>query len=131
MNLLPEQRDLALIVVATALMWLPYTLALIARGGLTAAMGNRVAVPELPAWSERAKRAHANAVENLVLFAPLVLIGTVVVPGAPMIAAAARVYLVARLVHYAVYVAGIPVIRTIAFFVAWGATLAIAWSLFV
>lgn len=124
-----EQRDLVYVAVATALMWIPYTLALIARGGLMAAMGNRDTATTLPAWAERARRAHANAAENLVLFAPLLLLASVVIPGDAAVVIAARVYLVARLVHYGVYVAGVPVIRTLAFFAGWGATVAIALAL--
>lgn len=129
MTLLPEQRDLALVVAATALMWIPYTLALIARGGLMAAMGNREAAPELPAWAQRAKRAHANAVENLVLFAPLLILASLVMPGRAAVLTMAHIYLAARLVHYAAYVAGIPGVRTLAFFAGWGATAGIALEL--
>ncbi len=125
MTLQPEQKTLVLVLAVTALMWLPYTVALILRGGLMAAMGNRDTAPALPAWAERARRAHANAVENLVLFAPAVLVATFVNPAAPTVEAAARVYLIARLVHYAVYVAGVPVIRTLAFVTGWAATLVI------
>lgn len=126
MVLTPEQRDLTLVVVATALMWLPYTIALILSGGLMAAMGNRDTPAILPPWAQRAKRAHANAVENLVLFAPLVLVAGIMAPGAPAVSAAARVYLLARVLHYAVYVAGLPVVRTLAFVTGWAATLALA-----
>lgn len=128
MTLLPEQRDLAWVVTATALMWLPYTLSLIGRGGLMAAMGNRDAVPTLPAWAERAKRAHANAVENLVVFAPLVLLAALLEPANHVVALAARAYLVARLLHYLFYVAGIPVLRTLAFFAGWCATATVAFE---
>ena len=125
MTLLPEQETFSLVVAMTALMWLSYTVALILRGGLMAAMGNRDAVPALPAWAERAKRAHGNAVENLVLFAPAVLGAAFVDPASPIVIAATHVYLVTRLVHYAVYVAGVPVVRTLAFVTGWGATLVI------
>lgn len=129
MSLLPEQRDLALVVAATALMWIPYTLALIARGGLMAAMGNRDIAPDIPAWAQRAKRAHANAVENLALFAPLLILASLVIPGDSLVLTMARVYLAARLVHYAAYVAGVPGVRTLAFVVGWGATAGIALEL--
>jgi len=39
---------------------------------------------------------------------------------------ASQVYLGARLVHYVVYAAGVPVVRTLAFMVGVAATLAIA-----
>lgn len=125
MTLLPEQRDLALVVALTAIMWLPYTIALIARAGFMGAMGNRSSVPALPAWAERAKRAHANAVENLILFAPAVILAGNVRPGSPAVGLAAEIYLLSRIVHWIVYVAGVPVVRTLAFAVGWVATIAI------
>lgn len=129
--LLPAAYDLAVVTTATALMWVPYTLALMGKGGLMGAMGNRTETVPLPAWAERARRAHANAVENLALFAPLVLLAILVKPADAMVATAAHVYLIARLVHYAVYVAGIPVVRTLAFVTGWGATVAIALAILV
>ncbi len=129
MTLLPEQRDLVFVVAATALMWIPYTVALMVRGDPMAAMGNHDDLPALPAWVERARRAHANAVENLVIFAPLLLLAPAAGPGATAVALAARGYLIARLVHYFVYLAGVPVIRTLAFLTGWGATIAVATTL--
>jgi uncharacterized MAPEG superfamily protein len=125
MTLAPGQTDLALVTMATAMMWLPYTIAMIARGGLMAAMGNRDGAPDLPPWAQRARRAHANAVENLILFAPLLLLATSIGADAALVALAARIYLIARLFHYVVYAAGLPVVRTLAFVVGWAATVAL------
>jgi hypothetical protein len=41
----------------------------------------------------------------------------------------AQIYVVARLAHYVIYVAGIPVVRTLAFLAGACATLAIAMAL--
>jgi len=62
----------------TALLWIPYILKLLSEQGVTNALmdGEHVAPPRA-AWAQRAKRAHTNAVENLVVFAPLVLAGNV------------------------------------------------------
>jgi uncharacterized MAPEG superfamily protein len=46
-----------------------------------------------------------------------------------VLATAAEVYFFARLTHYVVYAAGIPVLRTLAYFVGLGATLAVLWTL--
>jgi len=126
MTTLPAYRDLALVILFTGLMWIPYTLALIARGGLGAATGNRDAPTELPAWAGRAKRAHANAVENLVLFAPALLGAVALGADTQVVAQAAHVYLAARIVHYLAYVAGIPFVRTLAFVRGLVATLYLA-----
>ncbi len=130
MKLSPELYVLTLTVVATVLMWAPYILARILTHGLGGAMANPdpVARPD-PAWADRARRAHANAVENLVVFAPLVLTAAVVGVSTPVTVLAAQVYLGARLVHYGVYTLGIPVVRTLAFGVGVAATLAIAVAL--
>ncbi|MGB0507709.1 MAG: MAPEG family protein, partial [Pikeienuella sp.] len=62
---------------------------------------------------------HKNAVENLVVFAPLVLAAHIVGTNSEMTATAAMVYFLARLVHYVVYVMAVPVVRTLAFAVGW------------
>ena len=42
--------------------------------GLAPLAGNRDNVPEITGWTGRAQRAHRNMLENLVLFAALVLL---------------------------------------------------------
>ncbi|KAJ54693.1 hypothetical protein ACMU_16390 [Actibacterium mucosum KCTC 23349] len=114
---------LTLILLATALMAFPYVLNRIAVRGLAGAMANPGTEDRaLSAWADRAKAAHGNAIENLVVFAPALLAveATGLANGATAIAAS--LYLVARVVHYIVYTMGIPVIRTLAFFGGWGAT---------
>lgn len=130
MKLTPELYCLTLVAAATVLMWIPYTLARIATRGPVATFANPLPthVPD-PAWAERARRAHANAAENLAVFAPLVLIAALVDVSTPATVLAAEVYVAARLVHYAVYAAGIPVVRTLAFVAGVGATLVFAAAL--
>jgi uncharacterized MAPEG superfamily protein len=130
MKLTPELYFLTLVATATMLMWIPYTLARIVRWGAPAAMANpdHAKRPD-PVWAQRARLAHANAVENLAVFAPLVLIAAASGTSTPATIIAAKVYLAARLVHYVVYAAGIPVVRTLAFVVGFGATLVFAAAL--
>ena len=78
---------------------------------------------------DRARRAHANAVENLAVFAPLVLIATVIGLSTPITSAAAWTYVVARLAHYIIYAAGIPVLRTLAFLAGACSTIVIGMAL--
>jgi uncharacterized MAPEG superfamily protein len=124
MKFTSELYFLTLVALATALMWIPYVMARILTGGLMAAMANPDPVlrPD-PAWAQRARMAHANAIENLAVFAPLVLIAYAIGASTPGTVLAAKLYLAARLVHYIVYAAGIPVIRTLAFLVGIGAML--------
>ena len=120
----PELYCLIIISLATLLMWIPYTVARIFTRGLMAALRHPdPSYPPDPAWAERARRAHANAIENLAVFAPLVLIAALAGVSTPATVFAAQLYLAVRLVHYVVYAAGIPVVRTLAFVVGAGATL--------
>ena len=130
MKLTPELHALTLVVVATALMWVPYVLARILTRGVWAAMANPDPSqrPD-PAWAERAKRAHANAIENLAVFAPLVLIAAHLGVSTPATVMASQVYLGARLLHYVVYTAGIPVVRTLAYLAGVVATLMFATAI--
>lgn len=129
MKLTPELYSLTLVATATVLMWIPYMLArILIRGPVrTLANPDSAFVPD-PTWAERARRAHANAAENLVVFAPLVIVATLIGAGTPMTAAASQVYLGARLVHYIVYTAGIPIIRMLAFVAGAGVTLVITFA---
>jgi uncharacterized MAPEG superfamily protein len=127
MKLTPELYVLAAVATLTVLMWIPYMSARILTRGPTRTLANPdPAFPSDPAWAERARRAHANAVENLAVFAPLVLILALIGVSTPATIAASKIYLGARFIHYIVYAAGIPVVRTLAFVVGVGATLVIA-----
>ena len=130
MLLKPELQALTVVSGLTILMWLPYTLARIRTRGAAATMANPSPdMPRDPDWGERARRAHANAVENLVVFAPVVLVAALAEVSTPVTVAAAWTYVGARIVHYLVYAAGIPVVRTLAFAVGVFATLAIVAAL--
>ena len=131
---------LVLSAIATMLMPLPYVFEAITRLGLIPAGGyskDRTSggferPGETPAaWAERAYRAHRNAVENLAVLAILVLTAHVAnnAPALALVAQAAKVYFFARLAHYVIYTAGIPMLRTLAFFVALGALLVMAYAL--
>jgi uncharacterized MAPEG superfamily protein len=65
----------------------------------------------------------------LAVFAPLVLVAALIGVSTPATVGAAKLYLGARLAHYVVYAAGIPVVRTLAFVVGVGATLVFAAAL--
>ena len=69
-----ELKYLAIVAALTAVMWVPYILNRLAVRGIADAVG----YPENPKpqapWAIRLQKAHGNAVENLVVFAALVLI---------------------------------------------------------
>mgnify|MGYP000959100373 CR=1 FL=1 len=109
--LTPELYWLTLTCLMTGLFWVPYILQLILQLGPVRAIWDPTgAHPHDADWALRAKRAHYNAVENLVVFAPLVLVVTLTGTGTPLTATAAAAYLVLRLAHYLIHTAALPVI---------------------
>lgn len=80
--------------------------------GLPTLAGNRENLPELTGWVGRAKRAHLNMLENLVLFAALVLVAHVAGKSNAMTVLGAQLFFWARLAYAIVYIAGIPWLRT-------------------
>jgi uncharacterized MAPEG superfamily protein len=111
---------LTLSVVLTGVLWLPYMADRIRVRGLMGAMDNpKPRAKTQSDWAQRLYFAHTNAVDNLVLFAPLVLILDSRNISTTTTAIACAVYFWARLVHAVVYAAGITVLRTLAFAVAW------------
>ncbi len=121
---------LTLTTLMTGLFWVPYILDRIAVRGLMGALANPSPkdLPQSP-WAERAIKAHYNAVENLVVFAALVLTAHALGISSGLTGAAAVIYFFARLIHFLVYTAGIPVARTLAFAVGWLAQMAFALSI--
>ncbi|MCG2631164.1 MAPEG family protein [Bradyrhizobium sp. WYCCWR 13023] len=114
----------------TALFWVPYVLNRIVAVGLGGALaGGAPDSGKLADWAQRAARAHGNAIENLAIFAPIVLIAHVLGISSAATKAAVVVYFFARLAHYLVYAAGIPAARTLTFTAGWLAQIAIIASI--
>src|ERR1051325_4421604 len=107
---------LILIVAMTGLLWVPYILDRIMVRGTMGAMANP-SPNDRPqsAWAQRMNAAHANTVENLVVFAPLVLTAQALNIHTGSTAFAFALFFWCRLGYVAVYTAGIPVVRTLAF----------------
>jgi len=82
------------------------------QAGLPTLAGNRQGMPELTGWVGRLQRAHRNMIENLVLFAALVLIVVVAGRSNATTLMGAQVFFWARLVYAFVYGAGIAWLRT-------------------
>lgn len=80
--------------------------------GLPPLAGNRERLPDMTGWAGRAQRAHANMLESLVLFAPLVLITEVSNRNDAMTGLGVQLFFWARVVYAIVYIAGIPWLRT-------------------
>lgn len=124
-----ELKYLTWVTVMTALLWVPYILnEIIVRG-----VGDAVGYPQNPKplapWAQRMKAAHYNAIENLAIFATLVLIAVAAGVHKPAIPGCAFVYFWARAVHAAAYTFAIPWVRTLAFVVGVGCQLCVAWHI--
>ena len=123
-----ELYYLALTASLTAFMWVPYVLNRFASWGLRTTFGNRENPPPMAPWAERAKRAHSNAIENLVVFGLLVLAAHAIgVQNHHATAPAAMMYFWARAGHYVVYTLGIPYVRTALFLVGFMAQFTFGW----
>ena len=122
---------LALVTALTGLLWVPYIVDRLLVRGLIDAVG----YPENPKpqspWARRLMKAHANAVENLVVFAPLVLLAHALGITGTAIATSAVVYFWARLVHALAYTFAVPWVRTLSFTAGFLAQGCIAWQLLV
>jgi uncharacterized MAPEG superfamily protein len=80
--------------------------------GLGTLAGNREGMAEIRGWGGRAARAHRNMLENLVLFAVLVLAAVIAGKTNSATLLGAQIFLCARIVYALVYIAGIPWLRT-------------------
>jgi uncharacterized MAPEG superfamily protein len=111
-----EMMWLALTVILTGVLWIPYMIDRIVVRGFMGAMANPTRNDKhQSAWAQRLYFAHTNAVDNLVIFAPLVLILDAQGHSTQSTVIACAVYFWARLAHAIVYALGIPVVRTLAF----------------
>jgi uncharacterized MAPEG superfamily protein len=122
---------LTMTCLLTLVIWIPYMLDRIKVRGLMATMDNPSPKdkPQSP-WAHRLYFAHTNAVDNLVTFAPLVLILNTLDISTRTTAIACAVYFWARLAHAIVYALGVPVLRTLAFFVGFCAQIVLVLAIF-
>jgi uncharacterized MAPEG superfamily protein len=120
---------LAMSALLSALMWIPYIINTIMVRGLTNAVGYPDNPAPLAPWAERMKKAHYNSVENLVVFAALVLVANAADISNVATVSASMFYFWARVVHLGAYTLKIPWVRTLSFAVAWGSLLCIGWQI--
>ena len=112
----------------TALLWVPYILNVLMQNKMSDAVGYPDTPLVMAAWAERLKKAHYNAVENLVVFGALVLIANAMDISNNATLSAAAAYFWARIAHAVAYTLAIPWLRTLAFALAWGSIMCIAWQ---
>ena len=124
-----ELHYLILTTLFTAILWIPYILNRIAVRGLKDAVGYPDNPPPQSPWAQRLMLAHQNAVENLVVFAAFVLSAHLLDISTQATAGAAIVYFWMRVAHAVAYTFTIPLVRTLSFFVSFGAQMVFAWAL--
>jgi uncharacterized MAPEG superfamily protein len=130
-NMKTELLYLAFVTAFTGLLWVPYILDRIAVRGLMDAVGYPANPKPQSPWAQRLMLAHDNAVENLVVFAALILLAHALGITSAAIATAAVVYFWARVVHAVSYTFGVPWVRTLSFAVGFFAQAVVAWQLLV
>ena len=96
--------------------------------GLGALAGNRDGfAPE--GMAGRASRAHRNMLENLPLFAALVLVVQLAGLNSDLTALGAQIFVIARLVYGVIYIIGVPWLRTATWFVSVIGMVMMAWAI--
>ena len=103
---------------------------LMGRIGMMAYMGPRDSLPEPSIYRARALKAADNFSENLPIFLALGVLA-LVVEGTDMTLAilGAQIFVLARVAYMAVYIAGIPVVRSLVFTVGFGGLAMMATAL--
>ena len=107
--------ELKMLIWSSALALAQMIVALLAalrQVGLVPLAGNRDNFPPLEGVAARARRAQQNMLENLAVFATLVLVAQVAGKTNATTALGAQLFFWARLVYAPVYVVGIPWVRT-------------------
>ncbi|MDH5483661.1 MAG: MAPEG family protein [Gammaproteobacteria bacterium] len=117
-------------LLMTSLFWLPYILNRMLEQGIVNALWDPLGDTrtEKP-WANRMMQAHNNAVENLVIFAPLAILVQITGTNSTMTANACMIYFISRLLHYSAFTFAIPLLRVITFLCGFGAQLTLGISL--
>ena len=126
--------DLTYLVLAAVLTFVQVVIAVLGcmmQVGLPKLAANRDDMPaQFEGWVGRAVRAHRNMLENLVLFAIVVLVAHVAGKANEMTALGALLFFYGRLAYAIIYIAGVPWLRTGAWAVSVVGLLLITLQLF-
>lgn len=129
-NMVGDIYWLVLTVLMTGVFWVPYILNRMKEHGFFPAIWNPEPDTRPKAqWAERMMRAHSNAVENLVIFAPLVLCAAFLNLNSSVTLLACKVYFFSRLAHFLLYTFRVPLLRTVCFLVGFSAQMTIAFTI--
>jgi uncharacterized MAPEG superfamily protein len=111
-------NDGKLLALAAALTWVMIITAAMLRtnGSLALLLGNRDNLAPPSPLAERADRAAKNMIENLIVFTAAYLGAKAAGASAMTVERGAEIFVAARLLYFGLYLAGVKVVRT----VAWG-----------
>ncbi|HWA00809.1 MAG TPA: MAPEG family protein [Caulobacterales bacterium] len=84
------------------------------KNGSKVMAGNRDSLPPDSVWMARTKRVVANHIENLAVFAPIVLVAALARISNQWTVLGAQLFFYSRLAHAIIYLAGWPWIRAVA-----------------
>ena len=117
-------------ILMTSLFWVPYIINRMLELGILNALWDPFGRTDTnKAWAGRMMQAHENAVENLVLFAPLVILIQITGTNSTTTATACMIYFFARLTHYIVFTFAIPLLRVVTFLTGFWVQLTLALTL--
>ena len=125
-----ELMNLVWVTGLTAILWMPYIVNSMAVRGFNETMGYPENPTPLAGWAANMKAAHYNAVENLAIFAALVLVLHEVGISNDTTFLATEIYLWARVLHVFAYTFSVPRFRTLAFLVGFGCQLVLFLQFF-
>ena len=124
-----DLKYLAFTAILTASLWIPYIVAQVMTNGLLAPPNYVDPAPRsVPLWGKRANRTHLNAIEAFAPFAAIVLIAHVSGKANGMTAFWAGWFFWMRLAHAAVFLAGVPYVRTLVFTLGYFGVVGIFWE---
>lgn len=130
MNFSSELVWLCFITLFTSVMWAPYIINRMIEMGVWPALYNpQPDIHPKAQWAERMMRAHKNAIENLVIFAPLAILIEITRSHSAITEFAVVLYFYARLVHFCAFTFAVPLIRVPAFLGGFIAQLILGLSL--
>jgi uncharacterized MAPEG superfamily protein len=122
---------LILTITMTGLLWIPQIIhSVITAGPTKAFLYPDEATKHYADWAKRSKAAHHNAVENLIIFAPLTILVVTLGAENAMTAISASVYFFVRLVHYFMHTLAVPLMRTLMFLVGFTCQIVMALTIF-
>lgn len=123
----PELFYTTLTAAFTGLLWAPIIAnRLVEMGAWQTLKSPRPDARPRADWAHRLDNAHRNAIENLVVFAPLAIAVHALGLGSALTAAASAAFLYSRVAHAVVYAFGVPLLRTIAFTIGFGCQMIMA-----